>query len=449
MDRGNLIKPTPVRTELNVARLGLISIQQRLPQTIDRWEAGTLLDGQAGSITCQATEGMQVPHGIDGDVLSAIITLYQAQNSPSDRLIRTNIRELMRIAHVGQPDGKSYGMFKDSLARLNQTAYSLESAWKRRGIAGRLNAKFYLVESLTGWRRDVPLIPGREEEDLVIGLSPHLAQSAATGYLLSTQVDILRSLGSASARGQYRLFESLRTHPDDPQDLKSGLHLTLQDFSGYARLLGGAQDAYRVRRILQPALEQLHRCGYLKRYEVIGRGAGLSVMLEFSGTSAVTDQRSVKHLEELGVTSSVAQQLALSHHRREIEAVCWWAQHKAEQARKNSRLKPIESVPGLIVTMLRAGDGQKAIEAFEKRKTTRKAASPPPRAAPQPGEAAAPITPSIKTFRFLLQRVTWPEDLQKRLEQVYLRGKVTSEQIAELKRAPLEMVEEKIAQWEA
>ena len=260
------------------------------------------------------------------------------------------------------------------------------------------------------------------------------------------QVDILRSLGSASARGQYRLFESLRTDPDDPQDLKDRLHLNLQDFGGYARLLGGAQDAYRVRRIVQPALEQLHRCGYLKRYEVLGRGAGLGMLLEFSGTGTVTDQRSVRRLEEMGVATHIAQRLALSHSRKEIEAVCWLAEEKAEKARKNPRLKPIDSVPGLIVTMLRAGEGPQAIQKFDARKTT-KVAPRVPRVLPQPAEVA-PITPNIQTFRFLTKRVTWPEHVLTRLEQLYLKGAVTSEQISHLKSAPPETVEAKIVQWE-
>lgn len=82
-----------------------------------------------------------------------------------------------------------------------------------------MDAKFYLVESLTGWRRDQPLIPGREEEDLVIGLSPHLAYSAASGYVLSTQPAVMRTLSSAGACGQYRLIEALRADPEDPGHL--------------------------------------------------------------------------------------------------------------------------------------------------------------------------------------------------------------------------------------
>lgn len=69
-----------------MARLGLIGIQQRLPSTAVLWEAGTWIDGQAGSIRCKAGEGSQVPHGIDGDLISAIITLYYANGSPESRL---------------------------------------------------------------------------------------------------------------------------------------------------------------------------------------------------------------------------------------------------------------------------------------------------------------------------------------------------------------------------
>ncbi|GAA5533918.1 hypothetical protein Dalu01_02326 [Deinococcus aluminii] len=440
------MKAVPLRTEFNVARLGLISIQQRLPQSSASWEAGTLIDGQAGAIRCVAGAGMQVPHGMDGDVLSAIMTLYYAQDHPSDRLVRTNIRELMRVAQVKQLDGKHYQIFKESLARLNRGAYSLKSAWKRKGVAGRLDANFYILESVTGWQRDEPLIPGREEEDLVIGLSPHLAYSAASGYVLSTQPAVMRTLGSAAARGQYRLFEALRADTEDPSHLNERLHLSAQEFSGYARLLGGAQDAFRVRRIVEPALKQLHASGYLQRYEVIGRGAGLSFLLEFSGHGTVTDQRSVTRLGALGVTANIAQQLALGHSRQEIEAVCWLAEQKAERARKNPRLKEVTSLPGLIVTMLRAGDGPSAIRQFEDRqKKTQTAARRKPTPAP---EVESPAPPDARTLRFLLKGTALPDDLMARLEHLFLQGRVTSVQITQLKKCSPEAAAAQISTWE-
>lgn len=433
-----------------MARLGLISIQQRLPEACDSWEAGTLINGQAGSIRCTTSSGLQVPHGVDGDVLSAIITLYYAADNPGDRLVRTTLRELMRVAQTKQLDGRHYQIFKGSLQRLNRSNFTLKSAWKRRGTTGRLDASFYILESVTGWRKEEPVIPGREEEDLVIGLSPHLAYSAATGYVLTTQPAVMRTLDSASARGQYRLFEALRADPDDPTHLREKLHLSVQEFGDYARLLGGAQEAYRVRRIIQPALQQLQACGYLKHYNIVGRGTDLHFVLEFAADTSITDQRSVTLLESLGVTAKVAQQLALAHSRAEVEAICWLAEQKASRARKDPRLKEVASVPGLIVTLLRSGDGPTAITQYrEHQRKSQAAVKPKVLADPcEPVQEVPAQVPDSKTLRFLLKGTSLAEDLMQRLERLFLSGKVSSVQIALLKKGTADQMSAQIEVWE-
>jgi len=443
------MKTNSLQTEFNVARLGLISIQQRLPLSAVAWEAGTLIDGEAGTITCVATPGIQVPHGIDGDVASAVITLYFAAGTPSDRLVRTNMRELMQVANFDHVGGKHYQMFKDSLTRLNGGQFTLKSAWKRQNTPGRLDARFYIVESLTGWQREVPVIAGRQEEDLVIGLSPHLAYSATSGYLLSTQPSVMRSLSSAGARGQYRLFEALRADPDDPTLLKSKLQLSLQEFTSYARLLGGAQDAYRVRRIVEPALEQLRACQYLEKYEIVGRGSDLRFVLEFSGDIRVVDQRSVTLLEGLGVDRGMAEKLALAHSRAEIEAVCWSSEEKTRRARNNPKMTPITNIAGLIVTKLRSGEGPDAITKFqEHRKKVQPTAKPKK---PQPEGAAIPEVVEERTpkmLHFLLKGKVLSESLLERLEVLFLTCRISFSEVTGLKTCTAEEITVHIDTWE-
>lgn len=93
--------------------------------------------------------------------------------------------------------------------------------------------------------------------------------------------------------------------------------MSLQDFVGYARLLGGAQDAYCVRRIVEPTLAQLHVSSHLHRYDVVDTGPNTQVVLDFGDATQIVNHHSVKLLESLSVAHRMALQLALGHSRAE------------------------------------------------------------------------------------------------------------------------------------
>lgn len=69
--------------EANVARLGLISIQERIPPDFTSWTIDFAVDGRQARLSCVAVaEHGGVPHGLDNDVSLALITLYQEAGSP-------------------------------------------------------------------------------------------------------------------------------------------------------------------------------------------------------------------------------------------------------------------------------------------------------------------------------------------------------------------------------
>lgn len=69
--------------EANVARLGLISIQERIPEGYASWEEEFEVLGKPVKLACYANPNVGgVPHGLDNEVSLALIALYLNAGSP-------------------------------------------------------------------------------------------------------------------------------------------------------------------------------------------------------------------------------------------------------------------------------------------------------------------------------------------------------------------------------
>ncbi|UBV44308.1 hypothetical protein LAJ19_14150 (plasmid) [Deinococcus taeanensis] len=66
--------------ERNVARLSLVLALNRIPAGMVGWSKTVQIDHLSPiSVTCSTRQNQGVPHGIDGDVLFALTTLYFLQ----------------------------------------------------------------------------------------------------------------------------------------------------------------------------------------------------------------------------------------------------------------------------------------------------------------------------------------------------------------------------------
>ena len=64
----------PIRfEEMNVLRLGLVPMQERIPADYSSWEETFEIDGQQGKVICKALPEYGVPHGVDNDVITALV----------------------------------------------------------------------------------------------------------------------------------------------------------------------------------------------------------------------------------------------------------------------------------------------------------------------------------------------------------------------------------------
>ena len=86
--------------ELNVARLSLISAQSRVPADYTNWTRTYQAGGKTVTVTCTAITGQVVPHGLDNDVMVAIINLYLEDGCPEDGTVRVSMHRLQRAANL-------------------------------------------------------------------------------------------------------------------------------------------------------------------------------------------------------------------------------------------------------------------------------------------------------------------------------------------------------------
>ena len=100
------------RDERNIARLGIISIQSRIDDSLTKWNAEFTIDGRPYRVECAAPYGR--PHGIDTNIILAIQTLFFREGCPEHNWLHTTAYEIRSVA--GLPDnGSTYKRLKESL----------------------------------------------------------------------------------------------------------------------------------------------------------------------------------------------------------------------------------------------------------------------------------------------------------------------------------------------
>jgi plasmid replication initiation protein len=107
--------------ELNVARLSLISAQSRVPIDSTNWTRTYQAGGKTVTVTCTAITGQVVPHGLDNDVMVAIINLCLEDGCPEDGTVRVSMHRLLQAAglNVG---AHYYREVRACLRRLQSTS---------------------------------------------------------------------------------------------------------------------------------------------------------------------------------------------------------------------------------------------------------------------------------------------------------------------------------------
>ncbi|RJF75195.1 plasmid replication initiator protein [Deinococcus cavernae] len=255
--------------EANVGRLGLISIQERIPDdyTSGRWIFW--LRVAPARLTCESVPRYGgVPHGLEGDIASAIILMFHEQDCPPDGVIRTTAYQLLKLAGL-DASGRYYKALKLSLFRLRTATYFASEAWREHPKGNWTTVTFNYLDGLE-------FTSQREEQELsgasaiLIRLAQPIVRSIRAEYVKPLDVEFLTSLNRPLTRALYRLLDARRYDPLQPQLPHSAYTVNVNEWGEACKIVDPRTN--KIRATLQGAHEELIERGYLRNVDYVGRG---------------------------------------------------------------------------------------------------------------------------------------------------------------------------------
>lgn len=281
--------PTPVSVELrrfdeaNVARLGLISIQERIPSDYTSWVIEREIDGRTRRLECVApAEFGGVPHGLDGDIANAIIDLFIEQGAPASGEVSTTAYKLLRRAGLSD-DGRHYQRLNQSLFRLRGATYTMRDSWYEADKKRFGTTAFSYLESFETISDDEEQLLGGSA--LRIRVAKALVRSVRANYLKPLDLDFLRALRRPLARNLYRLLDARRLDPEDLSRRADVYAVGLLEWALECKIVDKTPD--KIRRTLEGAHEELLERGYLAQVVYAGRGQKQTLTYVFAPESPV------------------------------------------------------------------------------------------------------------------------------------------------------------------
>jgi plasmid replication initiation protein len=306
--------------EANLARLGLISIQERIPENYTTWTTEIERDGRVAKLKCVgASDYGGVPHGLDGDIATAIIDLYIESGAPENGEVLTSAYRLLKRAGL-QDTGHYYAALGKSLTRLRFAAYTASEAWMDKTKKRWTNVTFNYFEGYNYTGEDHNEIGGGSE--LSIKLSEPIVKSIRAKFLKPLELEFLVSLQRPLTRALYRLLDGKRYEPvtlGGNEPLKT-YSQSLVAWAQECKIVDQAPD--RIRRTLQGAHEELIERGYLREVIYFGRGQAQTITYEFGSgdmPSSVPVEL-MRRLTKYGLKAKVANDLCQTHPPEELQA---------------------------------------------------------------------------------------------------------------------------------
>ncbi|MGC8968130.1 MAG: replication initiator protein A [Thermus sp.] len=303
--------------EANVARLGLISIQERIPEGYASWEEEFEFLGKPVKLACYASEKVGgVPHGLDNEVSLALIALYFNAGSPEDGTFTATPYQILKLMGL-DTSGYYYNALKESLMRLTTATYVLSEAWRENGRWQSVTFRYIEKLEYTSSRE------GRLDRSSVlrITLAKEIVRSLKNQYVKPIDIEFMASLRRPLSRALYRLLDAQRFSPENPSPL-SRFEVNLMEWAAACKIVHKRPD--KVRRTLEPAHQELVERRYLQSVEYVGRGQNQTVVYVFGEEAgSVPDAQAVELLmaEGLSFTSaySLARRYSLEHIRSRVE----------------------------------------------------------------------------------------------------------------------------------
>ncbi|RIH84344.1 replication initiator protein A [Calidithermus roseus] len=299
--------------EGNIAFLGLISVQERIPEGFTRWDLEFEFQGRRASITCRGNPDYGgVPHGLDNDVSLAVLALYQRFGCPADGVIVTTAYQLLKLIGL-DTSGYYYRALERSLGRLTHTTYTAREAWREGGRWESKQFRYLEKVHATGTGEGDGL-DGKTV--LKIELGKEIAASVRARYIKPLDLELLASLKRPPTRGLYRLLDGRRFAAGGAA--VRVFEVGLLEWADTCKILDKRPE--KIRRTLQGAHEELIQRGYLEGVEYVGRGKKQRIRYHFAPLQPVPDPAGVELLLAQGLSLPVAQRYAREYDLEHLRA---------------------------------------------------------------------------------------------------------------------------------
>lgn len=335
--------------EANVARLGLISIQERIPEGHNSWTVDFELEGHPARLTCDAlAKHGGVPHGLDNDVSLALITLFMEDGSPEDGLFATSAYQILTVIGL-DTSGHYYRALKDSLERLTTATYTASNAWRTPN--GRwTTVKFRYIDRLE-YTSDDDRLGLSGGSVLRITLAREIVSSIRAEHIKPLDLTFLTSLQRPLTRALYRLLDAQRRQADGVTVLS--IDVNIIEWAMACKIVD--LKPAKIKRTLDGAHEELLLREYLREVTFTGRGSNQTISYLFAHeVKAVADPELVGQLTANGVTPGMARSLTQQYQRERIlERIARF------QAMLERGLAP-RSRAAMLVDVIRDEDGKYA-----------------------------------------------------------------------------------------
>ncbi|GGB56320.1 replication initiator protein A [Deinococcus soli (ex Cha et al. 2016)] len=360
--------------ELNIARLSLISVQERIPADYRDWTV-ELEDGDRRyRVTCQALPEYGVPHGIDTDISAALVNLYIDQGSPPDGVVTCTPYQLLQMAGL-DTSGRYYAALDESLKRLTTTTYFIAEGWRDHPRGRWTNVNFRYIDRIEFTSGEADRLDATSI--LRVTLPQEISRSVRAGYIKSLDLSFMQTLRRPPTRALYRLLDAQRRDPENPDAVAMAYQVGLMEWAEACKIVTDRPSM--AQRTLDAAHEELIEKGFLKSVEYVGRGKKKLLHYTFGEAFIPPDPALLQDLADLGVTQTRALQLVREHGEKTVEEAV-----SRCRAVLSTGFKP-RSRPAFFVDVLRhPGKYEPPQEPVAALKAPVKAQQSPPRPLPQP-----------------------------------------------------------------
>lgn len=410
--------------ERNLARLSLVLANNRVPKTKINWVKEFVSQDGIGTtirVECTAPRQDVVPHGVDNDILLGLVNAYIAEGMPSSGIVRVSGYSLLQYSSLND-SGFHYETLTESLKRFQGTVYKITDSWydneefQMRSVTTSLVLKFVVIDKD---RQPSAFKDIRADSLLEITLDSDLTASIRGGFIRPLDFDFLRKLNQPLPRLLFRILSEQR-HPYDQAPVAS-YQVPLK---AWAQHLGILDDrAFRIRRTLEPAHQQLIDNGFLKSVEYTGRGEAQEIIYTFAELALPpANPEAVSLLTKRGVSHQIAVQLAAGQGLDQVK-------------------EQVKHFDGLLQTGYKARNKAALLVDIVRNPSKYPLGAPalpvaktkPFKAASEPPEPLLEAARTPAAARFLLNGIKLPDMMLLEAVELYVEGLVTSTELLALK----------------